>query len=63
MDYKGLAIAIIVQAVEDYRFAKEFHMEAELEEVEGFFNSDWCDQLLFNMRLTGRDILAFLERE
>lgn len=63
MNYKGLAFAIILQAVEDYRFCKEFHMEEELKEVEEFFKSEWCNQLLLNMKLTGKDILTFLESE
>lgn len=61
--YKGLAFAIIMQAVEDYRFCKEFGLIEELKEVEDFFRSAWCDQLLLNLKLTGNDILTVLENE
>jgi hypothetical protein len=52
-----------MQAVEDYRFCKEFGLIEELKEVEDFFRSAWCDQLLLNLKLTGNDILTVLENE
>lgn len=60
-NYKGLAFAIILQAVEDYRLPKEFGCDTS--KIEEFFKSDWCDQLLLNLKLTGKDILTVLESE
>jgi hypothetical protein len=54
MAYNRLAVAIIKQAVEDYRGT---NCETERKSIEKFFNSDWCDGLLGNTNLTGRDIL------
>ena len=71
-EYKELAFAIIINAIDDYRFLKEIGASKvdlidegviSKEEIEDFFHSDWCDFLLSNMNLTGKDILRYLDRE
>lgn len=70
-EYKELAFAIIINAIDDYRFLKEIGASKvdlidegviSKEEIEDFFHSDWCDFLLLNMNLTGKDILRYLDR-
>jgi hypothetical protein len=61
MNYNILAMGIILQAMEDYRTAKK-EQKSTLE-LENFFMGEWCEFLLCNMKITGKDILTFLERE
>ncbi len=61
MNYNALSMAIIWQAVKDYRFKKENGKSTVAEEK--FFSSKWCDFLLLNTRVTGKDILRQLEEE
>lgn len=67
MKYKNmnvLAFAIILQAIEDYRTAKkEFAPDEEIEELEEFFTGEWCEFLLTNTKVTGREILELLKNE
>ena len=67
-----LGFSIIEKAIQDYRLLKKFEVETRLVdnkdriskcEIEDFFHSDWCDFLLGNMRITGEDILDYLNRE
>ena len=69
---KDLAFYIIIQAIEDYRILqrhgvdkliKNKQKKLDKREIEDFFRSDWCDFLLSNMNLTGKDILEYLDRE
>lgn len=70
--FNELAFSIIERAVSDYKFLKKYGLkEAVVEddnkifktEIEDFFRSEWCDFLLQNMKLTGEDILRYLNRE
>lgn len=61
MEYKQLAFAIILQAIDDYRENKEWNRPND--EVEEFFESKWCNALLQNLKLTGKDILEHLRKE
>lgn len=61
MEYKSLAFAIILQAIDDFRENKEWNRPND--EVEEFFESEWCDALLRNIKLTGKDILHHLRNE
>ena len=61
MNYSGLALAIIWQAAVDYREKKKNGRSTIAEER--FFNGEWCDFLLQNVKITGKDILRRLERE
>ncbi len=61
MEYKQLAFAIILQAIDDYRENKEWNRPND--EVEEFFESQWCTALLQNLKLTGKDILEHLRNE
>lgn len=61
MGYKLLAYAIIKQAVRDYRERKE--EGRSVSHISKFFNSDWCDFLLQNMHINGKDILKHLKSE
>lgn len=70
-DFNDLALSIIEMAVEDYKLLKEMGANRlytdkcviTKKELEQFFNSKWCDYLLKNMDLTGKDILRHLNRE
>jgi hypothetical protein len=70
--FNDLAISIIEKAVNDYRLLKELCAETivvddgdkiSIGELEEFFHSEWCNYLLCNMKLTGEDILYYLNRE
>lgn len=70
--YNDLVLSIIEKAVNDYRLLKEIGAKKiylldegtiSKKELEDFFCSDWCDFLLSNMDLTGKDILRYLNRE
>lgn len=61
MEYKALALAIIIKAIDDYREAKEWNRPTD--EIEEFFESEWCTNLLQNLALTGKDILEYLRNE
>ena len=72
MIFDDLAFSIVERAVYDYKLLKSLNVE-KLEsydegsiskrELEKFFRSEWCDYLLQNMKLTGEDILDYLNRE
>lgn len=57
--WNELALAIIEQAVVDYREKREKRHPTN--HIERFFKSEWCDFLLQNMDLTGEDILKYLK--
>ena len=60
MAYSDLALAIVTQAVEDY---KERKAEGRsLHSLREFFEGQWCATLLTGSILTGQDILSALER-
>ena len=71
-NFNELALSIIEKAVTDYKLLLELNVK-EIDffdegriskvELEDFFRSEWCDFLLCNMRLTGEDILRYLNRE
>lgn len=71
-NFNELALSIIEKAVNDYKLLLELNVK-EIDffdegriskvELEDFFRSEWCDFLLCNMRLTGEDILRYLNRE
>lgn len=71
-NFNELALSIIEKAVTDYKLLLELNVK-EIEfcdegriskvELEDFFRSEWCDFLLCSMRLTGEDILRYLNRE
>lgn len=70
-NFNELALSIIEKAVTDYKLLLKLNVK-EIEfcdegriskvELEDFFRSEWCDFLLCNMRLTGEDILRYLNR-
>lgn len=70
-NFKEMAFFIVERAVVDYKLLQELDVN-ELNlldegmisktEIEEFFRSEWCDFLLCNMRLTGEDILRYLNR-
>ena len=70
-NFEELALSIIEKAVNDYKLLLELNVK-EIDffdegriskvELEEFFRSEWCDFLLCNMRLTGEDILRYLNR-
>lgn len=72
MGYKDLAYAIVEQAVEDYKlllsegrgraFDYKTRSYVYKKEIERFFNSEWCDILLFDFPHSGEDILRELQR-
>jgi hypothetical protein len=57
--WNWLGFAIITQAVEDYKEYKRNGYPTD--EIEEFLLSEWCNVLLENMKLTGEDILRFLQ--
>lgn len=61
MNYDVLALAIIMQAVDDYRECRRNHISTTA--LENFFKGSWCAFLLGNMKVTGEDILLVLESE
>lgn len=70
-NFTELAFAIVEQAVEDYKLLRKLglsemrsYTEGDISkiELEEFFYSEWCDFLLQNMKLTGEDILRYLNR-
>lgn len=70
-NFNELALSIIEKAVTDYKLLLELNVkkiefcnEGKISkvELEDFFRSEWCDFLLCNMRLTGEDILRYLNR-
>lgn len=73
--YSNLAIAVVMQAVQDWRLYSEF-MSPErssrsrfniggvsLEELESFFLSQWCEDLLSKTHINGDWILRKLKAE
>lgn len=67
--YNDLALAIVQQAVEDYKLLQFLGVEkyyffedqkTTKTEIEEFFRSPWCDLLLSSVQLTGLDILKRL---
>lgn len=69
--FDDLAFSIVLQAIDDYRLMKHLgivKMKDEdgqvisKKEIAEFFNSDWCDSLLGDMNVTGKDILRILNR-
>jgi hypothetical protein len=58
MGYRDLAYAIVEQAVEDYKEARFVGEEAE--EIEEFFDSNWCKLLLDDFQFTGHEIIQML---
>lgn len=70
-NFNNLALSIVEKAVTDYKLLLkynlkefQFYNEGKISkvELEDFFRSEWCDFLLCNMRLTGEDILRYLNR-
>ena len=57
--WNDLAIAIIEQAIDDYKEKKALHHPTN--HIERFFKSEWCDYLLQNVTITGEDILNYLK--
>lgn len=71
MNFNILAFSIIEKAVNDYKLLLELNTEEinfcnagkiSKVEIEEFFHSEWCDFLLQNMKITGKDILRYLNR-
>ena len=71
-NFNEIALSIVEKAVNDYKLLKklgatEIYLKDEgnifITELEYFFRSEWCDFLLGNMKLTGEDILRYLNRE
>ena len=69
---RELAFNIVEQAVIDYKLLLKYGVDRlnlidegyiTKAEIEDFFRSEWCDFLLCNMKLTGEDILRYLNRE
>ena len=69
--YKQLACAIILRCIEDYKLLNEKNLDSYVsdnisigkEEIRAFLQSPYCDFLLQNMNLTGKDILDYLDGE
>ena len=68
----ALGLAIIEGAIKDYKLLKELGVDKlhfkeggtiSKKEIESFFRSEWCDILLLNLKVTGEDILYYLNRE
>lgn len=68
---RELAFNIVEQAVIDYKLLLKYGVDRlnlldegciTKAEIEDFFRSEWCDFLLQNMKLTGEDILRYLNR-
>ena len=57
--WNDLAIAIIEQAIDDYKEEKALHHPTN--HIERFFKSEWCDYLLQSVTITGEDILNYLK--
>lgn len=70
---KTLIYAIFVQAVNDYRKLQIGHKSPNKcgkglctnKEIEGFFNGNWCQELLdgLSIKITGKEILYKLQNE
>lgn len=67
--WNNLALAIVQQAVEDWKLLDELGYDEHwikneghisYRELERFFHSDWCDFLLSNTNLTGMKIYKTL---
>lgn len=70
--YNDITSSVIMRAIDDYKLLKQVGASYVIvdggyrlykSEIENFFNSEWCDFLLSNMNLTGKDILEYLDRE
>jgi hypothetical protein len=61
MSYIELAYAIVLQAVEEYKLC--YKRKKPVGHLVRFFNSQWCDNLLINTGVTGKEILKHLKRE
>lgn len=59
MSYQDLALAIVEQAVEDYKECKAAGRYTG--HIAKFFKSDWCRILLMNTPYDGNEILEVLE--
>ena len=73
--YNNLAVAVIIQAIQDWRLFSEVYSPGgstrsrfdlagvSLEEIESFFLSRWCEDLLSKTNLNGDWILRRLKDE
>ena len=69
--YNELACAIVMQAIDDYNTLKALHTRKFVEheqtvsykELNEFFKSQYCDDLLVGVTFNGRDILRMLRGE
>lgn len=65
--YNDLALEIVTQAVEDYKYLRRLDIQCDRiegicqSELEDFFNSPWCEFLLQNIQITGKDILKWIK--
>jgi hypothetical protein len=58
---RNLALAIVQQAVIDYR--KNKAQGKSVSQISKFFKSDWCDFLLIGTSLSGEGILRQLKKQ
>jgi hypothetical protein len=72
MDYKMLGYEIVRQAIDDYRMLREMKRTRyatiaggiiSKREIESFLCSKWCEVLLSDFGMSGRDILKVLKAE
>ena len=66
--YEDLALAVVQQAVEDYRelskvdsYSDNDTSKQEMRDIVDFLNGKWCDRLLYDFPMDGKEIVKVLE--
>lgn len=65
--YEDLALAIVRQAVEDYRelekvdsYSDNDTSKQEMRDIVKFLDGEWCDRLLYDFPMSGKEIIKEL---
>jgi IS1 family transposase len=58
--YQNLANAIVLKAVEDYRFALRHHNARTIRDCEDFFRSEW---FMFLCDINGEHLIKTIQKE
>lgn len=46
-NWKMLATAILISAIKEYRIARKHEQKKEIQALEEFFRSEWCNALVY----------------
>ena len=64
--FDRLRCKVVLQAIDDYRRLargdKRIEEDATYEEIEEFFASKWCKSLLYDIKITPRDLIEYCRK-